>query len=225
VTQYEFASEAIDFADGWLEVWTVGEARGRDLHLRSWPAFASVLKANEYCSGLGRFKRLRTISDVQEELQRRYELIQQQVWALLPSDLPRAVKLAPLPAGTVFSKETVRADHIVMFGVREVPAPLGVEESRARARGLCAYDGAQLTSTSVLGRPAVVAATTEHDDVGGFVAAVRSLVIAPTDHPVCVDLILRSEHEAAAGIDAVLADILSRAELVTPGRAAPGVDE
>jgi hypothetical protein len=217
VSRYAFGSAAIDPDDGWLEVWPVGESRGREMHLRSWPALASVLKANEYLADAGRLRRIRKLVDVQEDLQRRYELIQRHAWSLPPIDLPRAVKLAPLPGGTVFSKQSVRADYTLVLGVREASAPLSPDEAEARARALGPGDHALVTPSTVLGHPAYVAAANAYDEAGRTQAAQRSLIIAPVDHPIYVELTLRSDYaQSAAAIDHTLAAVLERAELALP---------
>lgn len=213
MSQYGFASSAIDADDGWVEVWPAGVAQSREMHLRSWPSFASFLKANEYLDALGRVKKFRKIVDVQEDLQRRFDLIQAQVWALSPTDLPRAVKLAPLPNGTVFTKETVRADYTVIFGVRTAPTPLAADQAATLTQRLSGASDPPVSTSVILGHPAFSARTIMHDETGQFSAAQRSMIIAPTNLPVYVELQLRTEFEdQAADIDRTLAHILDRAQ-------------
>ena len=94
--EYNFDSPALA-RDGWGAVWQPGHGRGRNLGERSWGEHVSLFKIAEFFEGSGRLQRLRKVSDVQEELARRYTVIQEHAYAIAATDMPAAVRLSAVP--------------------------------------------------------------------------------------------------------------------------------
>jgi len=213
---YDLYSEAFH-RDGWITVWPLGAATGRELHERSWPDFVSVLKCTEYLAGAGRWTRLRKAVDAQEELARRYLVLQQHVWTDLYLDgLIPHVRASAVPPGTEFSKFTVRAEYVVQIGAQAQP-PI----DREAAVELATHDAAALpgsevqaaVDTTVGGDPAVVVAARK-PGADGALAERRAVVVYPSERGVVGRLVLHTDfRDTADKIDAVLSDLLSTAAI------------
>lgn len=216
MTDYEFCPEALE-RDGWITVWPLGAGIGRQLHERSWPEFVSVLKYQEYFAGAGKLAKLRRGSDVQEELARRYLVVQQHVWNDLQCDeLIPHILASPVPAGTQFTKFTVRAQFVVQLGATACP---GIDHDAAvqlATADVATLPGVQVTGvrdTVVGGDPAVVVA----GSLAGPDAALaerRAVVVHPSDRGVVARLLLHTDfQDAATRIDEVLALLLDSARI------------
>jgi hypothetical protein len=202
--------------DDWGAVWLVGYGLGRKLGERSWGEYVSVLKYPEFFEGSGRLQRLRKGSDVQEELARRYTVIQEHAYSLGEYGMSAAVRLSAVPPGTEFTKYTVRAEYIALAVVEDRPSighDAAVEQARQDLLFVPQSQLAGVSETTVAGDPAVVAAGTVTGP-DGFVAERRAVVIYPKDRSVVGRLILHTDFSDTAGqIDEVLADLLADATI------------
>jgi hypothetical protein len=216
VTDYELWSDA--FAEDWMTVWPVDAGIGNALHERSWPDRAAVLRTNDFLEGLGRFKKIRKAADVQEELARRYSVIQEHVCrdVCLDDMLPH-VLLSPVPPGTEFTKFTVRAEYVLVTRAQTRP-PIDHDAAVELARhDVLAFEGAQLigsTEATVGGVPAIIASSRRPGE-NGTGAYRRAVVLYPGDREAVGRLQLHTDFDdTGLRIDDVLGNILNSLKIV-----------
>jgi len=217
VIDYDLHSEAFE-RDDWVTVWPLGASLGKQLHERSWPDFLGVVKCVEYLGDVGRFTRMRKGVNVQEELARRYLVIQQHVWNDLHVDgLIPHIRASAVPPKTEFTKFTVRAEYVVQIAADTRP-PIDRDEAVALAvRDAAALPGVELqpaVDTMASGDPAVVVAA-RRPGPDAALAERRAVVVYPPDRGVIGRLLLHTDfQDTAADIDRVLADLLATATII-----------